>query len=282
MKGVFSYSILFSMVALLTISCSTQRKVIKEPLKEYGVDYLFENMKKHELQFTWLSAKFNAEAEINKKTTTIDGQIRILHDSVIWISISPALGIEVLRLYITNDSVKIINRLNSTYYKGTFKHLNALINTEVDFDMMQALLLGNDFTYYENGEIGKFKASVFNDQYILSTAERHKLKKHVRSQDQLNKVYLQNIHLSADSFKIKEQMVKEKTPQESNRKLEVVYKNFLTIGQQLFPQQLHFRIFDKEDPMVVVINYSKIAVDNELNLPFTIPASYTPMKQGHE
>lgn len=265
-------------IGLIAYSCSTSRKVIKEPLKEYGVDYLFENMKKNELKFDWLSAKFNAEAEINKKKTSIDGQIRILHDSVIWVSFSPALGIEVIRLFITNDSVKIINRLNNTYFKGTFQHLNQLLNTQVDFDMLQALLLGNDFTYYEDAEFGKFKAMVTNNHYMLSTAERHKLKKHVRSVDQLNKVYIQNIYLSADSFKIKEQMIKEKTPLESDRVLEVFYKDFTMIDQQLFPQQLQFRIFDKEDPIQILINYSKIVVNTPTNLPFTIPSSYAPMK----
>ena len=86
-------------------------------------------------------------------------------DSAIWISVTPVLGIEVARLLVTNDSVKMMNRLNSTYFTGNFKLINKLFNADIDYDMFQSFLVGNDFTYYENGASGKFKANIENKQY---------------------------------------------------------------------------------------------------------------------
>src|ERR1035437_5563102 len=55
---------------LLFASCSTQRKIIKAPLKEEGPEYLFKKLKEHELQYTWLTAKFSAEYTNKGQTTS--------------------------------------------------------------------------------------------------------------------------------------------------------------------------------------------------------------------
>ena len=40
----------------------------------------------------------------------------MLRDSAIWLSISPLLGIEAVRVLLTKDSVKALDRLNNIYY----------------------------------------------------------------------------------------------------------------------------------------------------------------------
>ena len=98
-------------IILLFSSCKTQRKIIKEPIKEHGADYLFEKLKENELQFEWFSAKFNCDLVIDNKKNSFRGQLRMHRDSAIWGSFSPALGIEMARILITTDSVKFINRI---------------------------------------------------------------------------------------------------------------------------------------------------------------------------
>jgi hypothetical protein len=83
------------LIAVLQQSCSTAHRAIKAPIKLEGADYLFEKLKQSEIHFSDFSAKFSAEYTVDKKKTALSGQFRIKHDSLIWISISPILGIEM-------------------------------------------------------------------------------------------------------------------------------------------------------------------------------------------
>lgn len=112
--------LLSGIVLLMGGSCSSTKRMIKEPLKEQGAEYLFENLKQNELKYNFFSARFSAGFRQNKIRNSFSGQIRIHKDSLIWISISPALGIEMARVLISNDSVKYMNRIDNTYFISDF------------------------------------------------------------------------------------------------------------------------------------------------------------------
>jgi hypothetical protein len=260
--------------AIILASCSSSRHTIKSPLKEQGGDYLFGQLKKSEIHFTNLSAKFSAEYVNDKKTTSFSGQIRILHDSLIWISISPLLGIEMMRVELTNDSVKYLNRISSTYFLRDFNYMNRLLNKALDFDMVQAFLLGNDFSFYENG---KFRAGVENGLYKLSTAERHKLKKYLKQNESIDNIPIQHIWLNPENFKITQVVIKE--IEKDSRKFEADYSQFEEVNGQLFPAKIAFDIETGESKVSIKVNYSKITIDQNQNFPFRIPENYQPIEE---
>jgi hypothetical protein len=253
-------------------SCSTQRKIIKAPIKEEGVDYLFKKLKEHELQYNWLTAKFSAEYKNKGQTNSFNGQIRIRKDSVIWLSFSPALGIEVFRMMLTQDSVKFINRMNNTFFKGDYNYVNQYLNTNIDFDILQSFLTGNDLSFYENG---KFRAGLDNNSYKLATADRTKLKKFIRNSQEKLRVLIQNIWIDPESFKITRADVKE--IREPNIKLEAIYSSFEKIDNQLFPKEMSFDISADND-LSVVVNFSKLTINTAQAFPFKVPQSYHPAK----
>ncbi len=263
------YYLVIIFVLLPFYSCKTTRSVIKEPIKEEGSDYLFEQLKKNEMKFDWLSAKFSATYIENKKKISFRGQMRIKRDSIIWVSFSPALGIEMVRLIITNDSIKFLDRIGSTYLISDFNYINQFINSTLDFDMLQAFLIGNDFSFFENG---KFKASIDAMEYRLMTVGRRKLKKYVKSNQEGLKIPIQNIWLNAENFKITKVMIKE--VKQEGRKLQSFYSNFNTIDDQLFPHHIDFQI-TSDSKIDIGIDYSKITVNKALKFPFKVPERFT-------
>lgn len=269
-RGYFIIYILVVISLMLSIfSCKTTRSVIKGPIKEEGPDYLFEQLKKNEMKFDWLSAKFATTYIEDKKKISFRGQMRIKRDSLIWISISPALGIEMVRLIITNDSIKFLDRIGSKYLISDFDYINRFINSTLDFDMLQAFLIGNDFSFFENG---KFKASIDAMEYRLTTVGRRKLKKYVKSNQEGLKIPIQNIWLNAENFKITKVMIKE--VKQEGRKLQAFYSDFNTIDNQLFSHHIDFEIVS-ENKIDIGINYSKIIVNKEQSFPFKIPDRFT-------
>jgi len=259
-------------IILLSASCSPSRKAIKAPIKEEGAEYLFKKLKEHELKFTYFMGKFSAEYKNQKKSTSFNGQLRIIKDSIIWLSLTPGLGIEAMRLVITQDSVKLINKINNTYFLGDYQEVNRFLNTNIDFDILQAYLLGNDLQFYENG---KFRVTIEKDCYKLSTADRMKLKAYVRNNQENVRAYIQNIWLDTETFKIREADVKELSDEKI--KLEANYGNFESISGQLFPKSLDVVIW-ANNTIKVNASFSKINIDVPLQFPFRIPSGYTQIK----
>jgi hypothetical protein len=272
MKSNSHPGIWYSLLFLLLISCSPVRKALKEPIREEGPEFLFAKLKESELKYDWFSAKFSADYENNGQEHSFNGQIRIRKDSLIWISLTPMLGIEAVRLMITQDSVKFINRLNDTYFLGDYDFVNRFLNTNIDFDLLQAFLLGNDLQYYENG---KFRATIDNREYKLSTAERSKLRKYVKSSEERLKIFIQNIWLDPATYKITHADVKE--IRRDNIKLESFYGDFTPLEGQLFPGKMEYTI-KAEHTIRVKADFSRMTINIAQQFPFKIPSNYSPLK----
>jgi hypothetical protein len=263
---------------VVTFSCkstkqiSTQQKEITQPTeavvidKVFSTDSIFEKMNKMQFRFNWFSAKFSADYEVDNNNTSFSGQVRIKKDSIIWVSITK-FSIEVARILITEDSVQVINWMDNNYFVSDFNYINRFINNAVDFDMLQAFFVGNDFKYYEND---KFKTSFEGNQYHLSTINRHKLKKYVRTENDKLKILVQSIFVDPVTFKINQLNVKEV---KANNKLFATYSNYEKINGQLFPTILNVLLSAEKD-IKINVEFSRLTVDEVLNFPFRIPGSY--------
>ena len=270
-----NFSLYLALIALLGMgnltSCKTQRSVIKQPIKEEGAEYLFNKLKEQELHFEWFSARFSADYKNAGLESSFSGQIRIRKDSLIWLSLS-VMGIEGIRLIISQDSFKFINRLNNTFMVGDYDNLNRFLNTNIDYDILQSFLIGNDISYYEEG---KFKASIDRNEYKLSAAGRSKMKKYLRRHDDALKVFVQNIWLDPATFKITRADVKE--IRKDNIKLDATYSSFEAIGAQLFPRDMTYQI-SADNRIFVSVSFSRIDINEPLQFPFKIPISYRPIQ----
>lgn len=262
-------------VALFTVAagCNTQRKIIREPLKDdKGADYLFAQLKKNEFTFKYLNIRFSADASLNNKDNSMNGSLRMVKDSAIWISLSPALGIEAARVLITPDSIKFLNRLESTYFAEEFKYINSLMKTNMDFDMLQSLIVGNDFSSYENDV---FKATVDGNEYLLSTIGRGKLKKYIKNQEDSLHLIVQDIWLNPENYKINKVRLKELR---ENRKLDAEYISYTKVDTLLFPEQVKYTCSNEKTKIEIKLQNTKISTTGPLDMPFNITAKYQRIK----
>lgn len=254
-------------------ACTGSRKTVREPIKEQGTEFLTNKLKEHELKFDQFSAKFSVTYQIDHKKTTVSGNLRIDYDSIIWISITPALGIEAVRFMLTPDSIKYINRLSNTYFLHDFAYINQLLNKTLDYDMAQAFLIGNDFSLYESNT---FKATVENQQYKLSTINRRKLRRYVRRSEDDISIPIQSIWLDSENFKILKVLLKE--AERDSRKFVATYDEFNDVNGKLIPTNLDFKVETDDKKVRIQLRYSKIQLDQEQSYPFRIPESYTEIK----
>lgn len=270
----FKQFLIFSVILLMLgglWSCKSSRR-FAVPLKEEGPDYLIAKMKEKEFVFHTIEAKFTIEYKQGRKNHDFKGQIRMVKDSLIWINFNQDLGIEIARVMITQDSVKFLDRLQKEYLITDYKYINGFLKSNLDFGILQSIILGNDFEYYENA---KFKATVDGGQYKLSTSERRKLKKFVRNSEDEERIFLQHTWLNPENFKINQIKLKELSNE--SKKLSAEYSNFELVGEQLFPFSATYLI-EAEEAIHLKIKYTRITLDKNLNFPFKIPSKYSSAK----
>lgn len=269
------YSILIVFIfSFVLFSCKQSKKITQSPTTntKCNIDYknakaLITHLKSNEFKFEKLNAKLNVEAIIDSTSNTFTISLRIRKDSIIWMSISK-LGIEGARVFITKDSVKFINKLNNTYFKGDFTYISKLLNTPLDFEILQSLLVGNSVTFYNEDE--KLKPGIDNCQYLLGTIRKNKLRKVMEKGKEL-KESAQTIYMTPETFKISRILFYEFNPE---RVFDAHFSSYEMIDStQLFPLKMNYSVKTQKN-INIDITYVKPRLNEEQSFPFKIPENY--------
>ncbi len=263
--------IVFFLTITILISCKPQQKISANKSKCI-LDYknaktLTANLKSNEFYFDRLNAKLSAETYIDSTYNSFTVSLRMKKDSVIWMSIS-RLGIEGARVLITRDSVKFFNRMGNNYFKGDFTFISKYLNSQLDFEMLQSLLVGNSVAFYNEDE--KIKSGVDNCHYTLGTIRKYKLRRVMEKGKEL-KEPAQSIYMIPETFKISRILFYEFNP---DRSLDAGYSEYTNVDSvQLFPLQINYNIKAQKN-IKIDIHYTKPRLNEDQSFPFKIPDNY--------
>lgn len=95
--------------------------------------------------FEWLTANMSIQAEGNgMEFNDLSGQLRIRHDSLVWLSVTATMGVEVLRAKVSNDSIWFVNRMEKTYLAEPLDTLSTQLGMPLSLPLLQILLLDNN------------------------------------------------------------------------------------------------------------------------------------------
>ena len=265
--------VLLFVAALAFSSCKNQKKITlnngKCILDFKNARTLTTNLKAKEFKFDRLNAKMNVEATIDSADNSFTINLRMKKDSIIWMTISK-LGIEGARVLITKDSVKFLDRLKNRYFKGDYAYISKLLNTELDFEMLQSLLVGNSVEFYDDDE--KIKPGVDNCQYTLGTIRKYKLRRVMGGKEL--KESAQSIYMIPETFKIARILFYDFNP---DRSFDARFGDFKAPDsdstKQLFPYKMNYDIKAQKN-VTINIDYSKVSLNEDQTFPFKIPANY--------
>lgn len=231
-------------------------------------------LKQNQADYSTFSGKMKTSFVVDNKTTDFTVSMRIRKDSMIWASVSPALGIEVMRIAATKDSIKFLDRLHNNYFTGDYDTLSRMLHTEIDLEILQSLLTGNSVEFYEEDE--KLRAGIDSCKYILGTIRKRKLRKIIQKGKEL-KEPAQNIWLLDSTFKIARILFREF---ETRREFDARFGNFqrpdLPEGQAKpvsMPYNVSYKI-KTDNVIIITIEYSKVSVNKLQSFPFSIPEGY--------
>lgn len=268
--------LLLLLIATFTLSSCKSRKKITLNNGRCILDFknartLSSNLKSTQFRFDRINAKMSVDAEIDSSSSSFTVSMRMRKDSVIWMTISK-LGIEGARLLITKDSVKFFKRPlgddHGKYFVGDYSYLSKLANTELDFEILQSLLVGNNVEFYDEDE--KLKPGIDNCQYILGTTRKKKMRKVVEKGKEL-KEPAQSIYMLPETFKISRILFYEFNP---DRSFDALYSAYEKVDStQLFPMKMNYTI-KAQKSVKIDIAYNKVVLNEEQTFPFKIPENY--------
>ncbi|MCF8334459.1 MAG: DUF4292 domain-containing protein [Bacteroidales bacterium] len=267
--GVF---FVFLAAIVFLFSCRSERTITKTSVEEVSSQYVLNQMEDRKLNFDSFQAKISVRYTKGSEKTSFKGNIRIKKDSTIWVSIAPVLGIEIARIMVTPDSVKYINRHKKTYLKAGYNYVNAYLNNSINFNTLQAFLLGNDFPFFKQIE---WNVKIDGNTYRIEPADENRLREYAgNSQDVA--VPVRKTWLNPNTFKINKVLM-EGVSQSSDHELVAKYNDFRSVSEQLFPLEANYELRADKN-LNVVIDYSKVRLNKDLKFPFNISATYNQLQ----
>ena len=254
------------LIAIIFILCSCSTNKSTSSLRTLSANHIIREVEDNRFEFDNLDTKFNVRLEGNN--IGLKGQLKMKNDSVIWISLSLKLGIEVARVMITEDSVKLINRTNKTYFVESVDKFQERLPSEVTMQFLQDILVGNDILLSKND---KFKVTIDDNNYKLEsdkntfwiTPKTFKVKS-----CQLSAVSYQQSTVNSPS---------QWSESVSESTVSVSYDNFQYVNGNLLPTKIILNANEDFD-IKLEIDYSEVKVGERLEFPFNISKKFNKIK----
>jgi hypothetical protein len=207
-----------------------------------------------QINFNSFTGKAKASLDIDGSSNDCTLNIRIKRDKEIWVSITYLIGFEVARAMITPDSIIVINRLQGVYLKKPFDYVHAYTDSQVNYTMLQALLVGNAIPQVLNDST-QYQAAT--DNITLSG----------NLKDLVYKLILGN------NLKVTQTSLENHG---AGQTLKVSNQAFIQAAGNTVPSQIAIASVAKDKKIQVNLHYIKVDFNQPQEYPFTIPDSYTP------
>ena len=269
-----------------------------KPIKDRSSSYLTKRLEKNLFQYETLSFKTDVNLQMKDEKRSFKANVRIKKDSAIWMSLSPALGIEVARAIFTQDSIKLIDKWNDKYYLGDYEYINNIFDADFDFGMLQDLLVANP-VFYDAKE--KFVATKDRNGHILTSKNKRKVRKALgldknllKEESEIEKDTLQfNVNIrklrraitkedeedlivkrywiNPNTFKLDKSIIRDLY---YNRTFIVDHLKYDKVALMEFPDETEILLEDDDNTTKVKMEHSRVRVNKSLKFPFVIPEKF--------
>ena len=206
--------------------------------------------------FQYLNGRGKVHFKAKGNEQSANFNLRVKRDSAIWLSGS-LLGIEGVRALLTPDSVRVVNRLQKTYFAGDYAYLGQLLNVPVSYKQMQDILLG-DYQAAPKGAAPVVKTEGDNQSVTYPVAQ----------------LVMEQL-VSSATGRLQQLKVSESAAQ---RSLTVGYAEFQKPTGADLPFAFTTNVLGQQggtEATSATLNYQKVEVGSgHLDFPFSIPKGY--------
>ena len=240
-------------VLFLATACKSAKSVASSGALNTAMTskQIIKQHQKQSARFKTMQSKVRVEYIQGDQSQTHTINLRMEKDKTIWMSAT--LG--VVRAKITPEKVSFYNKLDQTYFDGDFSLISDFLGTELDFDNVQNIILGDALFDLEDKS---YAAGVHEESYLLSPKE----------QNTLFEIFFL---LNPSHFKMDSQQLAQPL---DYRMLQIDYKNYQEIDKQILPQFIKVIALEGNDETIINMEFKSVTLNNDLRFPFRIPSGF--------
>lgn len=277
--------------AIITIiaalpSCRSAKNVTGTNLKPMAADKVMKRVCKNSPNFDCYTADHISFSFTNAgEKNSASAQLKIKNDKKMIISLKK-MGFPIGRGLIEKDSVTVVNFIERSYFKAGFD----FIDSEINYDMIQALIMGDickiislkgidlDYSLDIDNETQTYKlTSEFNHKITkaVDKGKKSRLNKYMSEMDD-NEFFSVTILVDPELFVAKKMELKNiKTGQN----ISIEYPSYKKTGRDIFPSSIKFDISSgDENGLSATLKIGKISTKKDKNYDFSIPKNYEYIK----
>ena len=250
-----NFSKILILILLIVTSCKTNKNVTNSSsINKISTKKIINNHYNNIFDQQTVYAKVNAKYRGKKTSTSVSIKLRLEKDKTIWMS-ATKFGIPLAKVKITPNRVVYYEKLQRTYFDGDFSLLSKWLGTDLDYDKVQNILLGQAIL---NLKKGKYNSVISKNSYQLSPKKD-------------NELFGILFFMNPDNFKLDKQEIRHP---EKQQLLSVSYPNYNQIKGEHFPKNIYIRASDNKNLTTIDIEYRSVEFNKELTFPFSIPKGY--------
>ncbi|MBC8046023.1 MAG: DUF4292 domain-containing protein [Fimbriimonadaceae bacterium] len=234
----------------ILFSCGTTKNITGGKIQQLSIDELDTKIKENTFQFNTLTAKAKIDVSSESMNQSVNANIEMEKDKFIGISLR-VLGIEGAKIYITPDSVKILDRINQKYYPRDFSYIEKLFSIKADFQTLQKLLLG-DVIYFEGTKYPLVPDSCTCYEMVVQNGA------------------LKNTIKIFPSFDVMQMFVED---MQNKRTMMLTYDDYQNLKGQNFSFLRTIRI-DAVEMYAVDMEFTSVTLNEPLNFTFPVNSKY--------
>ena len=221
----------------------------------------FASVLERAFSFNTLSARMKLEFTGREQELSSRVHLKMIYNDRLQLSVQPILGIEVFRIEVTNDSIKILDRMNKRYMADSYNNLKGKTGVDLNFQNLQALFTNQIFIPGEN-EVSAKHFRRFRMTKNNNTAE-------LRLKDSNGVLYT----FTADAD---EKLLSTSIEDTYNNQLITCkYDDFQTVNRQQFPMKITAQLANANNTRgKAILTLSSPEINSPLKTDFNIPAGY--------
>ena len=257
MKKYITYTLILVVIA----SCKTKKTVAEQTVAQQTVsnNKAKEVIQKHYenvLSFKTASIRSSADYADKKQSISINADIRIKKDEIIWINLK-FFGIPMAKALITPTRVSYYEKANGTYFDGNYSILTKMLGTDLDFQKVQNLLLGRPI---DNLTKEDFIAEIAENLFQLKSINQTDIEK--------------SFSFETANYLLKKQFINQTS---KSRNVMVNYPSFTNQDNMFLPTGVSI-LANQKDQVKIDVEYKKITFNESLSYPYSIPDGYSQIK----
>jgi Domain of unknown function (DUF4292) len=218
------------------------------------IESTLRQVKANHIDFTTFTAKVNVDYKGGDgKSYDVNANVRMYKDSAIWINVNALLGIDAMRVLITRDSVKLLDKLNKTYMARSVDYLQDVTALPLDLSTLQDLIIGNPL--FLDSNIVSYTAG----NGVVSMLSLGEFFKNLLTLNEADKALLHSKLDDADVTR--------------NRTADLTYNDYENKKGVPFSTQRRITVAEKTR-LDIKLDFKQYDFGGEVSFPFSIPKNY--------